>query len=160
MAPVGIMGSDRVPGHFTSISRIAASRNRLFRASSSPLKKVSQIFPRLSDKSMAEAISSSSFTPFHTAACRVILKAGPALACCSKSSSLLASMCKASCSATIRRVIRKSLRSPCDGSGTSKAATVLALSGCGATPHADALRRMGATRTQRMELGALMTTTT
>ncbi len=84
---------------------------------------------------MATAIDSSSFEPRQTVASTVIFAAGENFAMLASSWSLAESTCIPAASAAWRRTDRKALRSPSDVSGISKAATVLALSGCGATPH-------------------------
>jgi hypothetical protein len=73
--------------------------------------------------------ASSSFEPRQTAAFIVIWKFGLAFASLSSSTLLVASTCIPSTSAAARRTDRNSSRSASDGSGTSKAATVFALSG-------------------------------
>ncbi len=117
------------------MSCMARSRNLVAIAGSLPLENINQTWPRWSNWSIADATASSSFDPRQTAAFIVILKFGLTVASFPRSASLSASTCIPSTSAAARRTERNSSRSACDWRGTSKAATVLILSGCDATPQ-------------------------
>ena len=129
-----MIGRDKVPGHRSIISRIALSRNLLASVGSFPLENIIQTWPKWSCWSMAVATTSSSFEPRQTAAFIVISAPGIAFAIFSSSLLPAASTCIPSASAAARKTDKNWPRSASDGSGTSKAATVLALSGW-AAPH-------------------------
>jgi hypothetical protein len=99
-------------------------------------------------KELGEFADSLGKTPERYAALG-ILKFGLTFASLSSSSLLAVSTCIPSSRAAARRTDRNWSRSASDGSGTSKAATVLALSGCGA-PHPAKTAQIARVTIQRM----------